>query len=396
MKKRIRKTPVACILAALIIGIVSCKESDPEPQPPVANAGHDQLVEIGSTVTLDASGSSDPAGNDLSFQWSLISKPAASSASIIGIGKEEAEFDFDKAGTYKVLLRVSNGIQESSDSVTIANKKPILSAIYYDYSIIDDDNITGDYAEKGEQILIYGNFFSPDINENDVQIGGVSYQITYVGPAEGANMGIQVVVPDNAVDGELLVFVGTQIVKWPDPVSIIHYPVKEFVETDNSLIEKIRNRIPGTDPDPYKEVGTRFKTLASGKILGFGGRKPSGREEIRITLWDAATEEVVATQMVYLDDDDDFAELENPVTLEVGKEYLITFLENSWYYFQPSPQKSLFPLDAGDIQILGGVVSTGSDDKPTNFVYPGNDEQIDNYIIRGPDIVFAANVDSSE
>ncbi len=42
-----------------------------ENSPPVANAGPDQSVFVGTTVTLDGSASSDADGDPLSFLWSL-------------------------------------------------------------------------------------------------------------------------------------------------------------------------------------------------------------------------------------------------------------------------------------------------------------------------------------
>ena len=49
---------------------------------PTANAGPDQTVSAGSAVTLNVTASSDPEGSSLTFSWSLITRPAGSTATL--------------------------------------------------------------------------------------------------------------------------------------------------------------------------------------------------------------------------------------------------------------------------------------------------------------------------
>ena len=50
--------------------------------PPVAHAGHDQTIHLGTTVLLDGTASTDANGHALSYIWSIKSKPS-SSASVL-------------------------------------------------------------------------------------------------------------------------------------------------------------------------------------------------------------------------------------------------------------------------------------------------------------------------
>jgi len=82
-------------------------------QPPVAQAGGDQTVVAGNTVTLDGSASSDPDGGLLAYSWSFISKPEGSEAVIADPTAVQTAFIPDVPGVYVVSLVVSDGTGHS-------------------------------------------------------------------------------------------------------------------------------------------------------------------------------------------------------------------------------------------------------------------------------------------
>ncbi len=84
---------------------------------PVADAGTDQYVMVGDEVTLDASGSSDPDGDDLTYKWE-------DSLDIDIPNGEKPKAVFDVAGEHVVTLTVSDGDETSTDEVSIIVESP--------------------------------------------------------------------------------------------------------------------------------------------------------------------------------------------------------------------------------------------------------------------------------
>jgi hypothetical protein len=103
----------------------------PPAGAPMANAGPDQTRPVGTTVMLNGSGSSNPGGvGTLSFSWAFTSRPAGSGAVLNNPLSVTPTFVTDVAGTYDVMLMVSNGLASDSSSVRIStgNTPPVANA----------------------------------------------------------------------------------------------------------------------------------------------------------------------------------------------------------------------------------------------------------------------------
>jgi hypothetical protein len=82
---------------------------------PVADAGGNQAVTVGDTVTLVGSGT-DANGDPLTYEWRFVSVPAGSAALLEGVNQPTASFVADADGTYLVSLVVNDGIEDSLPS----------------------------------------------------------------------------------------------------------------------------------------------------------------------------------------------------------------------------------------------------------------------------------------
>jgi YD repeat-containing protein len=99
--------------------------------PPVAQAGADQTVGVGQTVTLDGSRSSDADGDPLQYHWVFSSKPTGSAAVLDDPTAVRPTFLVDRRGSYSVELIVHDGTTPSApDTVTITtqNSRPVAEA----------------------------------------------------------------------------------------------------------------------------------------------------------------------------------------------------------------------------------------------------------------------------
>jgi len=98
---------------------------------PMANAGPDQTVVVGTTVHLDGSKSSDVDGDRLTLRWALTAVPSGSTATLSDPTLVNPTFAVDKAGTYLVRLIVNDGTLDSAPAtvtITTTNSRPVANA----------------------------------------------------------------------------------------------------------------------------------------------------------------------------------------------------------------------------------------------------------------------------
>jgi hypothetical protein len=95
---------------------------------PVASIHTPTTVKWNTTVTLDGTASSDRDGDALGFDWSLLSHPDGSDASIDDANGTTASFTADKPGVYVTQLVVNDGHTNSepaSATITATNNAPV-------------------------------------------------------------------------------------------------------------------------------------------------------------------------------------------------------------------------------------------------------------------------------
>ena len=99
---------------------------------PVADAGKDQSAYVGDQVTLDASASHDPDGEQITYSWSLVSAPAGSGAALYDPAAAQPVFTIDLPGDYTFGLVVTDaeGNDSTPDEVTVStlNSPPVADA----------------------------------------------------------------------------------------------------------------------------------------------------------------------------------------------------------------------------------------------------------------------------
>jgi hypothetical protein len=114
-------------LIQLVVSDGLC-ESEPDAvlvttgnRPPVADAGEDQIISVGDTVSLNGGTSTDPDGDtNLGYQWIIVSRPDGSTATLSDAQIVNPTFVADLGGEYIIELTVSDWeLDSAADEVVI-------------------------------------------------------------------------------------------------------------------------------------------------------------------------------------------------------------------------------------------------------------------------------------
>lgn len=84
----------------------------------VAQAGANRSTSVGTALTLDGTESIGDGAN-LSYSWTIVARPAGSSAQLLNPASALPSFTPDKVGTYTVSLTVSDGTSNATSTATV-------------------------------------------------------------------------------------------------------------------------------------------------------------------------------------------------------------------------------------------------------------------------------------
>jgi hypothetical protein len=89
--------------------------------PPVADAGADQTVASGADVTLDGSGSSNPSGGTITYQWTQTSglSVTLSDSTAVNPTFTAPETEVQEVIVFELVVTNEQGVESEPDSVTI-------------------------------------------------------------------------------------------------------------------------------------------------------------------------------------------------------------------------------------------------------------------------------------
>ncbi|MEN6441922.1 MAG: PKD domain-containing protein, partial [Syntrophobacter sp.] len=221
---------------------------------PVANAGPDQTVYVGSTVTLNGGGSRDADNDPLSYRWSMTSRPAESLAELINATDARPSFSVDKPGTYIAQLIVNDGTVDSAPAtVTIStiNSKPVanagadLAVFVRDMVVLDG---TGSRDADGDPLSYTWSFTSIPPGSSASLVNPGSAKPSFAPDVAGTYV-VQLIVNDSKISGDpdtVTVTASLRTVLVPDVAGFTRAAAESAIAGANLLVGSISSAYSST------------------------------------------------------------------------------------------------------------------------------------------------------
>ena len=189
--------------------------------PPVARAGNDIFANLGDKISLDGSASSDPEGSSLTYSWKILSQPSESVSTLISPGSASSVIVTDKAGTYEIMLTVSDGTFNASDTVFVFTNPPEITGI------------NPDKGTSGTEVIVSGKNFDNTSAGNAVFFNGKPAVVL-----DASYTQLKVTAPVGAGTGKVSLTTGGVTVEGP---TFTYYPVVQSWATVSSPIKMARD-----------------------------------------------------------------------------------------------------------------------------------------------------------
>ena len=327
---------MACVLDTQMAADPAIPAQNAAPRP---HAGVDQWVIAGDEVRLDGSGSVDENNDPLSHTWTILGKPAGSTAVIDAIDPIYPTFIADLEGTYTAELSISDGEYTSPPrSVTVHAETPYTGPVFWedDFLLFYVNDIGGevDLYVTGKTVLTVScifNFHGENMTtttESPVSTtlqGRKTHLITRFTPIEGAGSAIYYLDLYNIAYGDL------EAVHDAEYVYDLPYPAENFFtitqgyNTNYSHFGEFAYSLDFDMPE-----GEAFYAARSGIVLQVGEEfSESGTDE-------------------------SYKQMTNHV--------LVAHRDGTWAQYSHSPQNGIV-VSAGDFirkgQLLGYAGNTG-------------------------------------
>lgn len=187
---------IFCLFFGLtFLTIVSCGDGGSSTptvnNAPVAFAGANQKVTIGSTVTLDGTGSYDDDGDTLTYSWAFTQVPAGNTSVLSDSTAAKPTFAPNVTGDYVARLIVSDGKAEKGNAAETERPEKASPASYVtitSYSttppVVEGDNQLWKLESVGDgyyRIVAKHSNKVLDVEGRSIALGAQVNQYTYNG-----------------------------------------------------------------------------------------------------------------------------------------------------------------------------------------------------------------------